>query len=127
MSRIQSTLEWLRRIWAEMDPRLYAPSQSTLRSLDTDRTEFSWQGRPFLFDRSSRTISRAGRIVATYDAVRSIGISEHRDEGQAMSWSVFLEIGFLRNVTVGSTEDQTDASIAAAHLATVTGKKVRVL
>jgi hypothetical protein len=106
-----------------MDPRLYVPSQPTLQSLDNDRTEFSWQGRPFLFERNSKTISRAGRAVATYDAVRSIGISEHRDEGQTKSWSVFMEIGFLRNVAVGSTEDQTDASIAAAHLATVMEKK----
>jgi hypothetical protein len=127
MSRIKNALERLRQIWSEMDPGLYGPSPPTLRSLGNDRTEFSWQGHPFIFDRSSRTICRAGKVVAKYEVVRSIGISEHRDEGRTVCWSVFLEIGLFRNVAVGKTGDQTDASIAAAHLATVTGKRVRVL
>jgi acyl-coenzyme A thioesterase PaaI-like protein len=120
-------LESIRRLWGEMDPRLFASSQPTLRSMDDGRAELSWQGQPFLFDTNGRTILRAGRAIATYDAVRSIGISERRDENHGTSWRVTLETGFLRGVLVGSTSDQADASIAAAHLATVLGKQVQVL
>jgi hypothetical protein len=119
----------LRRMWAETDPDLYVRESAgpTLCRLDDDRTEFCWKGAPFLLDSRSRAITRDGRVLARYDAIRWVRISERKDEDGTMSWSVMLEIGLLRNVVIGRTCDGADASIAAAHFATVTGKKVRVL
>ena len=127
MSGMQKVLTWLRQVWAEMDPSLYAPSLPTLRALDENRTEFVWQGPPFIFDRSMKTVSRSGEVVATFDVLRCIGISEHQGDESPRSWSVFLDIGVFRNIRIGNTKDQTDASMAAAHIATATGKRVRVL
>lgn len=127
MSWILKALETFRRILGEIDPTLNTASP-TLRSLSSDRAELSWQGKPFVFDRRANTILRAGRVVAGYDAVRSIEIVERKDKDsrRGSTWSVILEIGFPRNVVVGITRDQTDASVAAAHVATVTGKRVEV-
>ena len=126
MSRIQRTLEWLRRLWAEMDPSLYAWPPPTLRSLDEHRTELLWQGSPLLVDRRAQTFSRAGKVVATFDQVQCIGICENKEDTQPTSWSVFLQIGTFRTIRIGNTEDQADASIAAAYIATATGKRVRL-
>jgi hypothetical protein len=123
MSWIGQALESLRRLWAEMDPSLQVPPQPELRRLSEHVTELAWQGRPFLFDRRSKTISRAGRVVAHFDAIQSIAISTNTESD---TWNVILDIGSLRNIVVGRTREQAEASIAAAHLATVMDKKVRV-
>jgi len=127
MSWIASALESLRRLWAELDPSQFVPPQPTLNRLNDNQVELAWLGHPWLFDRRSKTISRRGRAPVHYDTVRCIGISEQRDDGRPVSWSVFLEIGFLRNVVLGTTREQVDASIAAAHVARVMEKRVRVL
>jgi hypothetical protein len=124
---MQDALARLRELWAEMDPSLYGPSPPTLRPLDETRTEFVWKGPPLLFDRVKKTVSRSGTVLATFDALKWIGISEHRSYESPRSWSVFLQIGVVRNIRIGNTEDQTDASLAAAHIATITGKQVRVI
>jgi hypothetical protein len=123
MSWIDEALKSLRRLWAEMDPSLYAPPQPELRRLNDDLAELTWQGRPFVFDRRSRTVSRAGRVLVHYDAVRSIGISANSEDDR---WSVILDIGIFRTIVVGTALEQADASVAAAHIATVMNKKVRV-
>ena len=123
MSWIDRARESLRRLWAEMDPSLYVPPQPELRRLNDDQAELCWQGRPFLFDRRAKTVSRAGKVLARYDAVRSIGISTHRESD---TWSVILDVGSLRNIVVGTAREQADASIAAAHIARVMDKQVRV-
>lgn len=103
----------------------FAPPQPpVLRRLSDDQAELCWQGRPFLFDRRSRTISRAGRAIVRFDAVRWIRISANGDNDE---WRVILDIGIFRNIVVGTALDPTDASVAAAHIATVMNKKVRVL
>jgi|SRR5688572_17166963 hypothetical protein len=123
MSWFDKARESLRRLWAEMDPALFVPPQPELRRLNDDQAELCWQGRPFLFDRRSRTVSRAGRVIARYDAVQSIGISMHSENN---TWSVILDVGSFRNVVVGTSREQTDASIAAAQIARTMDKKVRL-
>lgn len=128
IERLTKIWDTLRRVLIELDPTLAATAQQpALLELDENRTQFSWQGRPLVFDRRSRTISRAGRMLARYDAVRYISITEHKDGGEIVSWSVAIDLGFWRSLSIGDSDEGVDASIAAAHLAKATGKKVRVL
>jgi hypothetical protein len=127
-------IERLARIWdaawrflVELDPTLAPPQPPTLRKLDENRTQFHWQGRPLLFDSCAKTISRSGRVLAHYDAVRSIRISEDEADGETISCSVAIDLGPLRSIAVGTCDDSVDASIAAAHIAGVIGKQVRVV
>jgi hypothetical protein len=120
---MQQFLKSLRRLWAEMDPSLYVPPQPELRRLNDDQAELRWLGRPFLFDRRTKTISRAGKPLVHFDAVQSIGLSMHTESD---TWYVILDVGTFRNIVVGKTRDPADASIAAAHIATAVDKRVRV-
>lgn len=125
MSWIGQALEWLRQFWVAANPSLYMQSPSpVLRRLNEDQTELSWQGAPFLFDRRSQTLTRTGSAVTPYSAVKAIIISGRRDDHE--EWSVSLELGFFRSVFVGAAREQVDASIVAAHIATLMGKQVRV-
>jgi hypothetical protein len=127
-------IERLARIWdavcrflVELDPTLAPPQPPTLRRLDENRTQFHWQGPPLLFDSHAKTISRSGRVLAQYDAVRSISISKEEEDGETVSCSVAIDLGPLRRIVVGTCDDSVDASIAAAHIAGVIGKQVRVV
>ena len=80
-----------------------------------------------MFDGRAKTISRGGRVLALYDAVQCISIIVHEEGGEAVSWSVRIDLGIVRKISIGDSDDSSNASIAAAHIASATGKKVRVL
>lgn len=60
-----------------------------------------------------------------FNNIQAIVIRENRSDDS--TWKVILQTRRSANITVGTTTEQVDASIAAAHLAKATGKPVRVL
>lgn len=120
-----STFETLRRIWQELDPSLYeGPEESVLRRLDEHRTEFYWLGTTLIFDARTRTVQPRGNAPVKYDSIRDVAIFEDRE---ASTWTVVLRLeGWWAKVLIGTTREQVDASIAAAHLAKATGKRAHV-
>lgn len=78
----------------------------------------------FVVDRNVGTVARAGREVARIDAIRSIDIARIKDDDGPERWTVSLYLLWFSRVRIGSTTDDVDASIVAAHLSTITGKKV---
>ena len=117
----------LRKLWLEMDPSLYVESQPTFVPLDESRMEFSFKGERLVFDRQAQTVSRQGRVLARYDAIQCVGIYVKRGSETGMDWKVGLEIGFMRNIGIGSFETGVDASIVAAKISAIIGKKVQTL
>jgi hypothetical protein len=75
-------------------------------------------------DRQVGTVARAGRKVASIEAIRSIDIARSDEEDGPERWSVSLYISWFSRVHIGDTYDDVNASIIAAHLSTITGKKV---
>ena len=122
MSWIGKALDSLRQLWLGFNPGCApTPQAPVLRRLNEYQAELTWQGAPFLFDRRSQTITRSGGVMH-YSAIKSILISVSRTEHE--EWSVALETGVFSRVSIGRTREQVDASIAAAHIATLTGKQV---
>jgi hypothetical protein len=78
----------------------------------------------FVVDRRVGTVARSGRPVARIDAIRTIDIGRTKDEDGPEYWTVSLYLSWFSRVHIGSTTDDVEASIIAAHLSTITGKKV---
>lgn len=74
------------------------------------------------------TVMSGLRLLAPIHAIQSIDI-KHIEESRSRreSWTVRLNMDSHAWVMIGNTRDQVDAAIAAANLATVTGKKVRTV
>jgi hypothetical protein len=77
-----------------------------------------------VFDRLSRTVTRNGKLVATFGSIQQIRVAPESTEEGPAAWSVKLQLTGLRVVQVGRTTDSTAASTAAAHIATITGARV---
>jgi len=117
--------EKLRRLWRELDPSLYEGSKEpVMRRLDEHRAEFYWLGTTLVFDARTRTVQPRGKAPVKYDSIRDVAIFEY---GEDPNWNVVLRMDGWAKIQVGHTREQVDASIAAAHLAKATGKKVCVL
>ena len=78
-------------------------------------------------DGIARMISAHGRSIASFDAIDSIGIRRFTNGKRREWWVVSLCLVGQRTVRIGRTMDDVQASLAAAALSTVTGKRVRVL
>lgn len=84
-------------------------------------------GREVVADQRLRAVLSNGRVLARFDAIQSVDIQHHRGNDTPEAWSVNLGLGGRSRVRVGRCSDATDASILAAHLGTLTGKKVQAL
>ena len=84
--------------------------------------------REVVVDKRRRIVRSESQILAHFDAIKSIDITHYSsiDAGPDY-WAVALNLSWFSSISIGRTEDSTDASIAAAHLSTFTGKKVRAL
>ncbi|MFC4310085.1 hypothetical protein ACFPN2_13425 [Steroidobacter flavus] len=126
MSTLENLLEILRRIWQEMIVGLdEAEKEPVLRRLDEHRMEFSWQGRTLLLNAWTKIVQRGKKGLVKFDDIQAIGIVENG--GDEATYKVILQIKRSANIHIGTTTEQVDASIAAAHLAKATGKSVCIL
>jgi hypothetical protein len=91
-------------------------------------TRLVWRsrGRETVADQRLSAVMRNGRVMARFASIQSIDIQ--RDGGdRAERWNVSLHMGGRARLHLASSSDATDASILAAHLSTLTGKKVQAL
>jgi len=89
-------------------------------------TRLVWRsrGRETVADQRLSAVIRNGRVMARFASIQSIDIQ--RDGGDSTErWNVSLHMGGRSRLHLASSSDATDASILAAHLSTLTGKKVQ--
>jgi hypothetical protein len=77
-----------------------------------------------VFDRLSRSVTQGKRQVASFGSIHQVRIDEQPGDDGAFAWSVNLELAGSRVVPIGRTRDGSEASVAAAHIATITGTRV---
>ena len=99
----------------------------TIEVQDPDRLVLNANSRPIVADRPSRMISAYGRPIARFEAIDTIDIQHFTNGKRFEWWVVSLHLLGQRKIRVGSTVDDVQASLAAAALSTVTGKRVRAL
>ena len=104
-------------------------SSASIRVVDDqeNRLELSANSRRIVADRVSRTVLSGGRIVARFEAIQAIEIKYHQNGDGPEWWAVSLRLSPRGHISIGKTVDDTAASIAAAKLGTITGKKVVAL
>src|SRR5882672_3759221 len=74
-----------------------------------------------VFDRLSRAVTRNGRLIATFGSIHQVRVTQESAADGPAAWSVSLQLSGSRVVPIGRCMDSTAASVAAAHIATVTG------
>ncbi len=81
-------------------------------------------GAQLVADRRRRAFTRSERVVARFDDIESIDVKHRSNDDGPSTWTVSLHMSWFSRVHVGSTSDDAEASIVAARIATITGKKV---
>ena len=87
----------------------------------------SSEGRRVVIDKRFKTVKSGSKVLAHFDSVQSIDLRLDRCNDGPDTWTVSLYLGLLSRVHIGRSNDDTEASICAAHCSTVTGKKVLAL
>lgn len=83
--------------------------------------------RQVVVDKRFGTVKCGAKVLASFDAIQSIDIQHQRGDDVAEAWNVSLYLSWYARVQIGRTDDATEASIVAARLSTITGKKVLAL
>lgn len=82
-------------------------------------------GQSLVIDGRQHTVSLNGRVVARFDEVKFVHIRQSSaNADHPPEWFVVMHVGLFRNIHVGRTRDDAQASIVAARIATVMGKRV---
>jgi hypothetical protein len=76
-----------------------------------------------LFDRLSRAVTQNDRQVATLGSIDHVQIDEASSVAGS-TWLFALHLAGSRVVVVGRTTDNSEASLAAARIGTITGTRV---
>lgn len=106
--------------------RLFGERAISVESESLEALVLKYGGLRTVFDRESSKILQNGKLVGVLNLVDRVQL--HRplpQEGRA-NWYVTVHLQGARQVEVGQTTDRTDASLIAAHIATVTGCPVVV-
>lgn len=90
-------------------------------------TRLVWRsrGRETVADQRLNAIIHNGRLMARFASIQTIDIQRDGHREGAQRWNVSLHLGGRSRLHLASSTDATDASILAAHLSTLTGKKVQ--
>ncbi|MBB2487782.1 hypothetical protein H5407_21305 [Mitsuaria sp. WAJ17] len=123
MERLLERLELLGRM---LQPRACA---RPLEILQSDEWRLVIQGghSQLCFDRRRQAVTNAGRVVVAFESIVQVVVRHHRGSDDAPErWSVALQVnGWFADISVGSSADDVDASIAAARIATHVGRPVK--
>ncbi len=88
------------------------------------RLELNANNRRVVADKASRTV-RCGRgAVTRFEAIQAIEIRYHENSDGPEWWAISLRLSPRGHLSIGRTGDDAAASIAAAKLGTITGKRV---
>ncbi|MFN7156364.1 MAG: hypothetical protein ACK4OE_22060 [Acidovorax sp.] len=83
-------------------------------------------GSSLTIDKPSQTIASSRQPIARFSAIEFIEIQQWQNGKGYQWWVVNLRVAGDGCLRVGRTVNDAQASIAAAHLGTITGKEVRV-
>jgi len=120
----QFAREFLSALVQEFKASFGWPSPLEVREEAQDRLVLLANRRLIVADRKAKTVRSGGRLLASFNAITSIEIKHsHNNEGPEV-WVVSLRLIRDRRVVIGESADDTDASLVAAKLSTITGKKV---
>ena len=75
---------------------------------------------------SAKLVRIDGKPTCRFSEIKSIDLTSISDQNWS-AWAISLNTGTFSSVEVGWRENETDASITAASLSTVTGASVRAL
>jgi hypothetical protein len=125
-------------MWSAIVRLIQALGQSIENGFSNQNIEISERDRDVLVLRSgSQTVvvNRPKSEVAIgnssklkFDSIKSIDIVFRKATSDWPDlWTIRLNVSWLSSPVIGQTTDATDASIAAARIATLTAKKVRSL
>ena len=92
-----------------------------------DRLVLNANSRPIVADKPSRMISAYGRPIARFEVIDAIDVRHFTNGKRFEWWVVSLHLLGQHTIRIGSTVDDVQASLVAAALSTVTGKRVRAL
>ena len=112
----------LRVAWSQISA-LWSRSL-TVESESPGLLRLNANGLTVIADRQANAVTVEGQTVASFDAIEAVEIEYVDAARRAPWWRVRLRLAPAGSVVVGESDDSTDASIAAAHLGTVTGKPV---
>jgi hypothetical protein len=104
-----------------------ASSWIKIEAQSSDRLVLNANSRPIVADKLSRIISAYGRPIARFDAIDTIDVQHFTNGKRFEWWVVSLNLFGQHNIRIGGAVDDVQASIAAAALSTITGKRVRAL
>lgn len=91
------------------------------------RLELQYRNRTITFDRERNLITRNGQDVAAVTSVNFVELHEPSAHTKGVpNWEISVLLHDARKIAVGQVRHSTDASIVCAHIATVTGKSVKV-
>jgi hypothetical protein len=100
------------------------PGKLEVVSEESDRFVAFIGRREVLADRVSQQVRTGGRLAAPFKAITAIEVAYTRNGDDQETWEVALRLLRNRRVSIGRLADDTDASILAAKLSTITGAQV---
>jgi hypothetical protein len=107
---------------------IFVPSYSIEILQHDDRLLVLKSGnRSVIADNRFQTVKTGESVLARFDAIKSIDITVNNNDDGPPLWLISLNLNWHSSVKIGESSDSTEASIVAAHLSTITGKKVRSL
>lgn len=78
------------------------------------------------FQKSSGRVLQGSRFIASFEQIVRIQVGELEDSNESMSWTV--RIGMRgRELVVGRSFDQLEASIAAARIGSIVDRPVEIV
>jgi hypothetical protein len=102
-------------------------SDISVEQEDSGNLVLDADGRLFVFDKSSHAVFQSGNAVASFPSIEAINI-EHFTNGKRFEWwALNLSLKGGKRLRIGRSVDDSKVSIAAARVANVIGKSVRVV
>jgi hypothetical protein len=92
-----------------------------------DRLVLNADGWLFTFDRPTQRVDRSGVTLAAFGAIESINVTHFKNAKRFEWWGLSLQLRGGKTLAIGRASDGAQVSLAAANLATITGKQVRAV
>jgi hypothetical protein len=115
---------YLRKLFSAVEEMFDTTESIEMTEQGDDRLLIQSSGRQLVADKSRRAITSSGRVVARFDAIQSIDVKRTENENGPTVWTISLYLSLFSRIHIGRTTDDAEASIVAARLSTITGKKV---
>ncbi len=124
MPSLRSWLQSFRRFFRRAVVARRTSNRLEIAKDDERRLVILGRRGPLVVDRRFKTVSRGERVLARFDAIRSVDIRRFSNRRGFVRCRLSLHLGWWSRIEVGHTGDDAQASIIAARLGSYTGKKV---